>query len=60
MLCYVMLCYVMLVMILEEKHGQKINYFINMSNTMIFGCYLENMQIMSLRACQHYLLDSAY
>ena len=35
-----------------------------MSNSMIFGGHLENMQIRSLRRhfspCQHWFLDSAY
>ena len=51
-------------MILDKKHCQKIKYFNNMSNSMIYGGHLENMQIRSLRlhfsACQHWFLDSAY
>ena len=51
-------------MILDIKHCQKIKYFSNMSNSMIFGGHFEIMQIRSLRrhfsACQHWILDSAY
>ena len=51
-------------MILDIKHCQKIKYFSNMSNSMIFGGHFEIMQIMSLRrhfsACQHWFLDLAY
>ena len=46
------------------KNCQKIKYFSNMSNSMIFGGHFEIMQIRSLRrhfsACQHWFLDSAY
>ena len=51
-------------MILDKKHCQKIKYFSNMSNSMIFGGHFENMQIRSLRhhfsAYQHGFSDSAY
>ena len=51
-------------MILDEKHLQKIKYFSNMSNSMIFVGHFENMQIRSLRrhfsACQHWFSDLAY
>ena len=51
-------------MILDKKHSQKVEYFSNMSNSMIFGGHFENMQIRSLRrhfsACQHWFSDSAY
>ena len=49
---------------LNKKHCQKIKYFGNMSNPMIFCGHFENMQVRSLRrhfsACQHWFLDSAY
>ena len=51
-------------MISDKKNNVKNNHFRNMSNSMIFGCHFENMQIRSLRrhfsACQHWFLDSAY
>ena len=51
-------------MIVDKKQCQKINFFSNMSNSMIFGGHFENMNIRSLRrhfsACQHYFLDLAY
>ena len=51
-------------MILDKKHCQKIKYFSNMSNSMIFVGHFENMQIRSLRrhfsAWQHWFSDSAY
>ena len=51
-------------MIQDKEHCQKIKDFINMSNSMIFGAHLENMQIGRTRrnflAYQHCFLDSAY
>ena len=51
-------------MILDKRNCQKIKYFSNMPNYMVFGGHFENMQIRSLRrhfsACQHWFSDLAY
>ena len=51
-------------MTFDKKHFQKIKYFSNMSNSMIFGGHFKNMQIRTLRghfsACQHWFSDSAH
>ena len=48
----------------KQKRCQKIKYFSNMSNSMIFGGHFEIMKIRSLRRhfpdCQNLFLDSAY